>query len=177
MSNASCMLRSYRSHVCTYGITQDKETLKSQPNISHQTYTSPVHRTEPAVFKEKKNPPCLTKNSPIQSPVCRDKTNDSCQLLRSLFFARPHSNWPLVCQERPAGSACPLNLWQRKEGWGGSFKQPGTVPCSEDGLQDVCFNEASGFVKPVLKRVIHRVWAWSTMWGNNRLHSSCRMRL
>lgn len=27
---------------------------------------------------------------------------------------------------------------------GGPFKQPGSVPCSEDGLQDVGFNEASG---------------------------------
>lgn len=27
---------------------------------------------------------------------------------------------------------------------GGAFKQPGSVPSSEDGLQDVRFNEASG---------------------------------
>lgn len=30
------------------------------------------------------------------------------------------------------------------DGGTGPLKQPGSVPCSEDGLQDVGFNEASG---------------------------------
>lgn len=109
-SNASCMSWSYRSHVCTYGITQDKETLKSQPNSSHQTNISPLHRTEPVVFKREKKSTLFDKKQSYSASSLQDKTSDSCQLLRSLFFARPHSNWPLVCQERPAGSACPLNL-------------------------------------------------------------------
>lgn len=44
----------------------------------------------------------MTRSTRVQSPVCRDKTRDSCQLLQSLFAARPLSHRPLSRQKRPA---------------------------------------------------------------------------
>lgn len=101
-SNASCMLWSYRSHVCTYGITQDKETLKSQPNSSHKTNISPLHRTEPVVFKRKKKSTLFDKTQSYSASSLQGQNQWQLSAAAELVFCQA----PFKLAFSLSGEAC-----------------------------------------------------------------------